>query len=222
MTLPLYDDGVASGLLCGVLFGYVLESAGLASPRKITAQFRLTDWTVFKVMFTAIVVSAAGLAGAAAAGLLPAGSIFVPTTFFWAILTGGILLGAGMAIGGYCPGTSAVALGTGRLDGVFFMIGMVLGTGAFAAVYEPIKGFYLAAQGPQAQTLDGLFGIPVWAVLAILVIIGLLGFALGAFLERRHDGVLSAEQITGDSDGEQVPEAEIVHNYPFDIGTIYQ
>lgn len=210
MTLPIYDDGIASGLLSGLLFGYVLESAGLASPRKITAQFRFTDWTVFKVMFTAIVVSAAGLAGATALGWLPAGSIFIPTTFFWAILTGGMLLGAGMALGGYCPGTSAVALGTGRLDSVFFIVGMVLGTGLFAAVYEPIKGFYEAAQGPQAQTLNALLGIPVWAVLAILVIVGALGFALGTWLERRSGGALSAEQLTGSADGETVSEIKIV------------
>jgi len=210
MSVPIYDDGVASGLLCGVLFGYVLESAGLGSPRKITAQFRLTDWTVFKVMFTAIIVSAAGLAGAVAAGVMPAGSVFIPTTFFWAILIGGILLGAGMATGGYCPGTSAVALGTGRLDSVFFMIGMVLGTGLFAAVFEPVKGFYEAARGPQAQTLSALLGIPAWAVLAILVIVAVLGFALGSLFERRHGGALTAEQITGDASGGRVQEIEVV------------
>ena len=148
MTLPLYDNGVASGLLCGVLFGYALESAGFASPRKLTAQFRFTDWSVFKVMFTAIIVAAIGLYGAMAAGLIAANGIFIPTTFFWATLAGGALVGAGMAIGGYCPGTSSVALASGRLDGLFFMIGMVLGSGLFAGVFEPIKGFYLAAARP--------------------------------------------------------------------------
>ncbi|MEJ2434237.1 MAG: hypothetical protein P8Y53_14160, partial [Pseudolabrys sp.] len=61
-----------------------------------------------------------------------------------------------MVVGGYCPGTSTVALSSGRLDGLVFMIGMVLGTGIFASVFESIKGFYLAAQGPAAQTLDQL------------------------------------------------------------------
>ena len=140
MNLPLYDGGVASGLLCGVLFGYVLENAGFGSPRKLTAQFRFTDWSVFKVMFTAIIVAAIGLYAAAARLIRPNG-IFIPTTFFWATLTGGALVGAGMAVGGYCPGTSSVALATGRLDGLFFIVGMVLGTGAFAGVFEPIKGF---------------------------------------------------------------------------------
>ena len=69
MSLPLYDGGVASGLLSGMLFGYVLENAGFGSPRKLTAQFRFSDWSVFKVMFTAIIVAAIGLYAADEFGL---------------------------------------------------------------------------------------------------------------------------------------------------------
>ena len=58
---PLNDAGMWSGLVCGVLFGVALENAGFGSPCKLTGQFRLTDWSVLKVMFTAIVVAAAGL-----------------------------------------------------------------------------------------------------------------------------------------------------------------
>ena len=89
MSLPLYDGGVASGLLNGLLFGYVLENAGFGSPRKLTAQFRFSDWSVFKVMFTAIIVAAIGLYGATEIGLLQANGVFIPTTFLWATLTGG-------------------------------------------------------------------------------------------------------------------------------------
>ena len=149
MSLPLYDGGVASGLLSGLLFGYVLENAGFGSPRKLTAQFRFSDWSVFKVMFTAIIVAAIGLYGATEIGLLQANGVFIPTTFLWATLTGGALVGAGMAIGGYCPGTSTVGLATGRLDGLFFIVGMVIGVGLFAGVFDPIKSFYEAAAGPQ-------------------------------------------------------------------------
>ena len=210
MTLPLYDDGVASGLLCGVLFGYVLENAGFGSPRKLTAQFRFSDWSVFKVMFTAIIVAAIGLYIATGAGLLSANGLYIPTTFFWATLTGGILVGAGMAVGGYCPGTSAVGLATGRLDGLFFIIGMVLGTAMFAGVFEPITGFYQAAQGPEAQTLSALFGIPTWAVLGVLIVIAVLGFRVGTWFERSYGGALTAEQLNDGGDGVAVEGVEIL------------
>ncbi len=207
MTIPLYDNGVASGLLSGVLFGYVLENAGFASPRKLTAQMRLTDWSVFKVMFTAIIVAAVGLYAAAAFGLMPANGVYIPTTFFWATLTGGALVGAGMAIGGYCPGTSSVALASGRLDGFFFMVGMVLGIALFAGVFDPIKDFYLAGEGPQAQTLGSLFGIPNWMVLGILIVIAVLGFVVGSRLERVYGGPLTAEQLSAkDKGGGEVGE----------------
>ncbi len=211
MTLPVYDSGVASGLLSGLLFGYVLENAGFASPRKLTAQFRFTDWSVFKVMFTAIIVAAIGLYVAMAIGWMPVNGVYIPTTFFWATLTGGALIGAGMAVGGYCPGTSTVAFATGRLDALVFMIGMLLGTGLFAGLFNSIKGFYLAGQGPQAQTLDGLLGIPIWAVLIILIVVAVLGFALGTRLERASGGALTAEQVNGGDGLEVIERIEIVN-----------
>ncbi len=154
MSLPLFDGGVASGLLCGVLFGYVLENAGFASPRKLTAQFRFSDWSVFKVMFTAIIVAAIGLYAAAAFGWLQWSGIYIPTTFFWATLTGGALVGAGMAVGGYCPGTSTVGLATGRLDALFFMIGMVLGTGLFAGLFRFDRRLLSRSRRPAGADLE--------------------------------------------------------------------
>jgi len=210
VSIPLYDGGVASGLLSGILFGYVLENAGFASPRKLTAQFRLTDWSVFKVMFTAVIVAAIGLYGAMALGLMQPNGIFIPTTFFWATLTGGALIGAGMAIGGYCPGTSAVGVASGRLDGLFFIVGMVIGTGLFAGVFEPIKGFYLAAAGPRGQTLMALFGLPSWAVIGGLIVIAGGGFALGSWCERKWGGPLTAEQLNEGERRHVVETIEIV------------
>ncbi|MEJ2434238.1 MAG: YeeE/YedE thiosulfate transporter family protein [Pseudolabrys sp.] len=87
MSIPIYDNGVASGLFSGVLFGYVLENAGFASPRKLTAQFRFEDWSVFKVMFTAIIVAAVGLYAVTTFGAIRPHSVYIPTTFFWATLT---------------------------------------------------------------------------------------------------------------------------------------
>ena len=151
-------------------------------------------------MFTAIIVAAGGLAAADALGLMSLADIFVPTTFFWATLVGGCLVGAGMAIGGYCPGTSAAAFASGRLDAFVFMVGMVLGTGAFAGAFDLIKPFYLAAPGPDGQTLQDLFAVSSWIVIAVLAIVAILGFVLGSRLERSAGGPLSAETVDADAE----------------------
>ncbi len=191
MDQPLYDNGVAAGLLAGVLFGYILEAAGFGSPRKLTAQFRLQDWSVFKVMFTAVIVAAVGLWLLEVFGIFGLSAVYVPTTFFWAMALGGLLIGAGFAIGGYCPGTSVAGLASGRFDALVFMLGMVLGVAGFAWLYEPLRPLYTAAQGPQRQTLPDLFGVPVWAVLAVLIAIAAGGFVLGSWMERKLGGPLA-------------------------------
>lgn len=195
MSWPLYDSGVASGLLAGILFGYVLENAGFGSPRKLSAQFRLQDWSVLKVMFTAVVVAAIGLWLAKAWGWIDAGSYYIPTPFYWAILVGGLLIGAGFALGGYCPGTSVVGLAGGRLDALVFMAGMVLGTALFARGFGSLEGLYYAAEGPQGQTLMDLTGIPEWLVLLVLVVMAWGGFRLGSRVEARLGGPVTAEDI---------------------------
>lgn len=195
MSWPLYDGGVASGLLAGFLFGFVLENAGFGSPRKLTAQFRLSDWSVFKVMFTAVITAAVGLWLAELTGVIPAHSVYVPTPFYWAMAAGGALIGAGFALGGYCPGTSAAGLAGGRLDALFFIAGMLAGTVVFAALFEPLTGFYFAAEGTEALTLGALFGLPTWVVLVALIVIAVAGFRLGSLLEQRLGGPVTANDV---------------------------
>ena len=188
MTLPLYDSRFLPALLLGVLFGLVLEGAGFGSARKLTAQFSLRDFAVLKVMLSAVVVAAFGLWALEALGVIRLGGVFVPTLYLWSIAAGGAAIGAGFAIGGYCPGTSAVGLASGRLDAALFMVGMVAGVGLFAAFFEPLKPFYLAAQGPKGQTLSELLGVPEIGVIAALAV-GAVGiFVFGGVLERRFGG----------------------------------
>jgi len=196
--LPLYDNAPAAGLLAGILFGYVLEGAGFGSPRKLTAQFRLTDFAVIKVMFTAVIVCAVGLWLAGLAGVLKPNSVFVPTVYFWAIAAGGLLIGAGFAIGGYCPGTSAVGFASGRWDALAFIVGMVAGTSLFAAFFQPLESFYLAGKGPNGQTMMDLTGLPEWAILAIMAGAAFGLFQLGNFFEKKLGGPLTAEEVLED------------------------
>ena len=194
MILPLGDTGVASGLLCGFLFGFVMENAGFSSARKLTAQFELRDWTLFKVMFSAILVAAAGLDLVRWLGWMPIDKVLVPTSYLWATVTGGGLVGAGFVIGGYCPGTSVVACATGRIDGLVFLAGLVSGTLAFAGAYEFLGGMLDAGRGPYAQTLAQLFGVPEWVVFAVLCAVAAGGFWLGGRFEQRTGGLVTAKQ----------------------------
>ena len=91
---------IISGLLLGAGFGFVLERAGFGNPNKLTGQFRLTDWSVFKVMFTAIVFAAVGLLVLEILGVVAVENVFIPPAFLAAAVLAGALVGAGFALGG--------------------------------------------------------------------------------------------------------------------------
>ena len=170
MSFPLGYTGPVSGIVLGMVFGYVLENAGFGSACKLTAQLRFQDWAVFKVMFTAIVVSSGGLYLLQGLGLVNVvNDMFVPSVFLWGSTLGGVLIGVGMAVGGYCPGTSMAALCSGRLDGLVFLLGIVLGTLGFNAGFESIKSWAWKQTGPDSLTLPQLFHLPTWAVLGLLL-----------------------------------------------------
>lgn len=200
MDFPLAYEGGFLILAGGFLFGWFLEVSGLGSPRKLNAQFTFRDWAVFKVMFVAIVVAAAGLWLLTEPGWLHMVALKVPTPYYYAMALGGALLGAGLAIGGYCPGTSVVGLFSGRLDGLFFMFGLLLGTALFGLSFSSIKPLFLAARGSQGQTLAQLTGLPGWGVLLLLITLALLGFWLGSWFEGRGAGIISARDLTTDKE----------------------
>ncbi len=200
MNFPLENSGMLIVVLAGVLFGYFIESAGLNSPRKLTAQFALRDWTVFRVMFVAIVVAAIGLWLFDVAGWLRFDALKIPTMYFWAMALGGALLGAGLAIGGYCPGTSVVALFSGRFDALFFMFGILIGILVFALSYDSLQLLYQTGKGPANQTLAGLTGWPTWLFLPVLAGLAWGGFRLGTRFESRRGGTISAKELAGSGD----------------------
>ncbi len=201
MTLPLYDNGLLSGLLAGFLFGYVLEGAGFGSPRKLTGQFFLRDWSVFKIMFTAVIVAAFGLWLFEALGWMPARAVFVPSLLIYGTVLGGALIGLGFVLGGYCPGTSAVGLASGRLDALVFMLGMVAGSALFAGLFDDIRGFALATVEPRGLTVPQLLGVPAILVIAALAAIAFLGWKLGSAVERRFGGPYGIEEVLDSVDG---------------------
>jgi uncharacterized protein len=198
MSFPFEHTSLWFMLGLGILFGFFLEAGGLGSPRKLTAQLDMRDWAVFKVMFTAIVMAAVGLLVSDQVGLLAAVQVKVQTPFYWSMAAGGALLGIGMALGGYCPGTSVVGLLTGRLDALFFIVGMMGGVLLFANYCEALQGLFFAGMGKERETLASLSGLPGWLIVFGLAVLAWAGFRLGTRFESREGGVIDARDLADD------------------------
>jgi hypothetical protein len=160
-------------LLLGLGFGLSLERAGLASARKLTAVFYLYDMSVLKVMFTAIVTAMTGLAVLSALGILTLADLALEPTNLAAQALGGLLVGAGFMIGGYCPGTSIAAIATGRKDAAAFALGALLGVLAYAELTAGLEAWYkTGVQGDMTLPSVTPVGMGAWtfAFIAILAL----------------------------------------------------
>lgn len=196
------DYGTAgTALTSGILFGYVLEQAGFGSPCKLTAQFRLTDWSVFKVMFTAILVAAVGILILQTDNSFGSTGFYVPHVILGAVAVGGALIGAGFAVGGFCPGTAVVGAMSGRMDGFLFAFGMVAGIWLFSGLFETAWIQALLNTGRiESKTVPALLGISPWLVVAAMAAMAWAGFRFGSKIEQRSRGVYDAEAITADNE----------------------
>ena len=128
----------------GVAFGWFLERGGLGSAPKLAGQFYLTDLTVFKVMFSALVTAMLGAFWLDRLGVLQLDLVYLPETFVLPQAIGGIVFGAGFLVAGLCPGTSCVAAAAGRRDGLGVMAGMLIGVAIFNTAFEWIAPIYSA------------------------------------------------------------------------------
>ena len=188
---PWFDGSVAdtwapfvAALILGVAFGWSLERAGLGSARKLMGQFYLTDLTVFKVMFSAIVTAMLGAFWLGRLGLLDLARVYVPETYLAPQLVGGLIFGVGFAIAGLCPGTSCVAAATGRVDGLATVGGMFAGVLVTGLFFEPLRAFYESTPRG-AFTLPQAVGLPYGLVVVIVVAVAIAGFAVAERIEGR-------------------------------------
>lgn len=182
MNAPFYQHGLFGestslvvALAIGLGFGFALERAGFGSGRKLAAQFYLTDLTVFKVMFSAIVTAMIGLYLLSRSGVLDLSLIYHLPTYLVPQLAGGLLFGVGFVVGGYCPGTSCVAASTGRIDGLVLVGGMMAGIWAFVELYPALEPF--VNMTPRGELdLAGLLRLPYGVVVALVTVIAVIGF----------------------------------------------
>ncbi len=127
-------------LLTGIAFGMFLEKAGFGNARKLVQQFYNTDMAMFKVLFSAIVTAMLGIYWLSYLGVLDITQIYINATFIWPQVLGGIIFGFGFVLSGLCPGTSCVAVFTGKLDGLAVFAGMFTGLFLYAEMEPMLKG----------------------------------------------------------------------------------
>lgn len=182
MIFPLFPAGafgegasLAVAAVTGAAFGFVLERGGLGSARKLAGQFYNTDFTVFKVMFTAILTAMLGVFLLSRLGLMDASLLAVPPTWLLPQLAGGLLFGVGFVMGGLCPGTSCVAAASGKIDALALIAGMLGGTLLFGEVF-PLVGSFYDSTSMGRFTLPQLMHLPEWVVVLLII-----GMASGAF-----------------------------------------
>jgi rhodanese-related sulfurtransferase len=170
-------------LLIGFAFGFVLEISGFASSPKLAAQFYFRDLTVLKVMFGAIVTAMVLVFFTAAVGLLDYNLVYVNPTYIWPGIVGGLAMGVGFIIGGFCPGTSLVSAAVLRIDGILFALGVFFGIFLFGETVGFYEDFWHSSYLGRF-TLQELFGLPTGLVVVAVVLMALFMFWGGEQLER--------------------------------------
>lgn len=155
------------GLITGLAFGFLLQKGRVAKLQVIIGQFLFKDWTVVKVMGTAVAVGALGVHALAATG---ATELSIRPFTLGGTLAGAALFGVGMSVLGYCPGTSLAASGEGHRDAWVGALGMFTGAAAFVLAFPWIEGF-LSAGDRGKLTLPDVTGLPAWAFVGLLLLL---------------------------------------------------
>ena len=137
IAMPEWLD-LLIALLIGIVFGFALEQAGFSSSRKLAGMFYGYDTTVIKVFFTAAIVALIGSQLLSYFGLLNLNLVYVNEYYVAASIVGGVIMGAGFIMGGFCPGTGLSALSIGKIDAMIFFLGGLTGAFLFAEQH-PIK-----------------------------------------------------------------------------------
>lgn len=157
------------GLLVGVAMGVLIQRVGASSPRMILASLRLEDLTIIKFMATTIAV------GAVLSYLMSLGMPMhfdIKPTYVVGVAAGGLIFGAGFAIGGYCPGTCVVGIGEGRRDGWAALFGGVVGALTFTLLYSMLEAPLIRPMTYGKITWSDVLHLPP------LVVAAALGFIL--------------------------------------------
>ncbi|HQS09059.1 MAG TPA: YeeE/YedE thiosulfate transporter family protein [Xanthobacteraceae bacterium] len=204
-------QAILIGLAMGIVFGVALEKSRVFEPGMIVGQMQLRNFIMLKVFLTAVATGAVVLAALHGFGLI---KLAPKATFFAADVLGGIVLGAGIALAGACPGTVLAQVGVGYRDAIFTLVGGLFGAMAFSYA-EPTLTPLLLSGGPGKLTLMSFTDVPYWmlalgfAALLVVVLIALEKWRpWRADLGADVDGDFAPAQRAADASASRLKPAE--------------
>ncbi|HEX2968618.1 MAG TPA: YeeE/YedE thiosulfate transporter family protein [Bacteroidales bacterium] len=170
--------------IIGIGFGFVLEQSGFSSSRKLAGVFYGYDTVVLKVFFTAAITAMLGLLFFSLFGWIDLEMIYVNPTYLTSAIVGGIIMGAGFIIGGFCPGTSFCGASIGKIDAMVFVGGLFIGVLIFGLGYNIWDGMYVANFLGSPRISESL-GLTDGVFALILIVVALTMFRIAEWAESK-------------------------------------
>lgn len=171
-------------VIIGIAFGFVLEGSGFSSSRKIVGLFYGYDFTVLRVFFTAAVTAAIGILYFDYLGWMNMSMLYIHPTYVTAAIVGGLIMGLGFITGGFCPGTSICAASIGKIDGIVFTIGLMIGIFIFSEAYSWLEELYNGNFLGYVKVSEVL-GISDQLFTVLFAIVALVAFYVTALIRKR-------------------------------------
>lgn len=161
------------GLITGLAFGFLLQKGTVLRYDRQLGALRLLDMTIIKFMLTTVLVAMVGTYLLKDLGLV---KLSIKSTVLGGNIIGGLLFGLGWGMLGYCPGTSMGALGEGRWDAIWGILGMLVGAALYAEAFPVMKTTVLTWGDFGKITLPEVLGVNHWLLVVPLVVGGIFLF----------------------------------------------
>jgi len=189
------STAIMIGVAMGIVFGFALEKSRVFEPGIIVGQMQLRNFIMLKVFLTAVATGATVLAVLHGFGYV---KLAPKAALYGADIVGGLLLGAGIALAGACPGTTLAQIGAGYRDAIFTVMGGLVGAAAYSYAEPTLTASFLGSGGGKL-ILSDLVGVPYWiGALTLAVICAAILFLL-------EKAFPSAHELGRDFDGDIPP-----------------
>jgi len=180
-------------LIIGFFFGFILEQAGFSSSRKLAGLFYGYDFTVLRVFFTAGVTAMIGIILLSYLGIVDWDMLYINPTFLYSAIIGGVIMGVGFIIGGYCPGTSFAGASIGKIDAIVFIIGGILGVFVFAELYPYFKDIYVGSDYGELR-IDKFFKVNPGIIAFGFTVMAFVAFIITSKIENKVNKISTNEK----------------------------